>query len=107
MAGDRFEQALAALDPSKRALLKRIVAGAAFAVPAIASFAVGDLASAQGTCVTTVTTILDETVTLTTTVTITTITATVTQTEKPETAVTTTTTVTNTITATVTSTVPA
>ncbi|HXJ77992.1 MAG TPA: hypothetical protein VMS64_04835 [Candidatus Methylomirabilis sp.] len=56
MANDKFEQALAALDPSKRALLKRIVAAAAFAVPTISSFAVRDLPAGPASCVTTVTT---------------------------------------------------
>ncbi|HXJ77990.1 MAG TPA: hypothetical protein VMS64_04825 [Candidatus Methylomirabilis sp.] len=56
MANDKFEQALAALDPSKRALLKRIIAAAAFAVPTISSFAVRDLAAGPAACVTTVTT---------------------------------------------------
>ena len=51
---NKFEQALAVLDPSKRAFLKRIVASAAFAVPAISSFAVGDLASAGPACTTTI-----------------------------------------------------
>ena len=69
MASTKFEQALAVLDPSKRALLKRIVAGAAFAVPAISSFAIGDLASAGPGCTTTIATTITRvgTVTATTT----------------------------------------
>src|SRR5262245_13590546 len=69
MASDKFEQALAVLDPSKRALLKRIVAGAAFVVPAISSFAVGDLASAGPACTTTIVTTLVTTGTFTVTTT--------------------------------------
>jgi hypothetical protein len=92
MANDRFEQALATLDPNKRALLKRIVAGAAFVVPAIASFAVADLAYGQiGSC---------STSTATSTVTISDVTTTTTV-EGVQT--TTTTTATGTVTATVTS----
>src|SRR5262249_7750762 len=53
MANNKFEEALAGLDVEKRALLKRIVAGAAFAVPTIASFAVSDLAAGPiGSCLT-------------------------------------------------------
>ena len=82
MASNKFEQALAVLDPSKRALLKRIVAGAAFAVPAISSFAVGDLASAGPACTTTIATTITSvgTVTVVTTIPVFVTTSTVTRT---------------------------
>ncbi|HXJ77991.1 MAG TPA: hypothetical protein VMS64_04830 [Candidatus Methylomirabilis sp.] len=86
MSTDKFEQALAALEPSKRALLKGIVAGAAFAVPTVASFAVSDLAYGQvGSC-STFTTTLPLTVTTATTliVTVTTVSVTFTTTTTTE-----------------------
>jgi len=55
MEKERFEQVLSTLDPSKRALLKRIVVGAAFAVPIISSFPVKDLAFGQVGSITTTT----------------------------------------------------
>jgi hypothetical protein len=81
----RLEPVLTAVSPEKRDTLRKIIAGAAFAVPTVASFAVADLAFAQvgsGVSVTTLTTTLitatiSETVTAITT---TTVTATVTTT---------------------------
>ena len=89
MANDKFEQALSALDPSKRALLKRIVAAAAFAVPTISSFAVRDLPAGPAACVTTVTTSVTAAtvttpVTQTTTIIVSTTTSTVTVTTTAE-----------------------
>jgi len=47
MAEDKFEQVLKVVDPGKRDFLKKLVVGAAFAVPTIASFSVKDLAHAS------------------------------------------------------------
>jgi hypothetical protein len=47
MADDRLEPLLQAADPGKRALLKKLVLGTAFAVPMVASYSVKDLAVAQ------------------------------------------------------------
>jgi hypothetical protein len=47
MTNDKIEQALAVVDPSKRAFLKKLLVGAAFAVPTVASFSVKDLAHAS------------------------------------------------------------
>ena len=78
MANNKFEEALTALDAEKRALLKRIVAGAAFAVPTIASFAVSDLAAGTiGSCVTlTITVVATSQTTTTSTQTVTGVTVT-------------------------------
>jgi hypothetical protein len=47
MADDRLEPLLQAADPGKRALLRKLVLGTAFAVPMVASYSVKDLAVAQ------------------------------------------------------------
>jgi hypothetical protein len=49
--GDRDEKVdglLKDVDPRKRALLKKLIVGTAFAVPMVASYSVKDLAFAQG-----------------------------------------------------------
>ena len=54
---DRLEQVLKTLDPSKRAMIKRLVVGVAFAVPTVASYPVKELAfAAVGSPGTTITT---------------------------------------------------
>jgi hypothetical protein len=68
----RIDAALQTVDPDKRGALRKIIAGAAFAVPTIASFAVSDLAVAQvgsGVTLTTVTTTTGGVTTVVTTVT--------------------------------------
>jgi hypothetical protein len=47
MEQEKVEQALHAVDPAKREFLKKLLVGAAFAVPTIASFSVKDLAHAS------------------------------------------------------------
>ena len=44
---DRVDSVLQDVDPQKRALLKKLIVGAAFAVPMVASYSVKDLAFAQ------------------------------------------------------------
>jgi hypothetical protein len=48
MENDKLQEALRVVDPAKRAFLRKMVLGAAFAVPTIASFSVKDLAQAYG-----------------------------------------------------------
>ena len=57
MADDKLEPVLRVADPRKRMFLKKLIVGTAFAVPVIASYSVKDLAFAQGSIVTTVTTV--------------------------------------------------
>jgi len=59
MADDKLEQALSAVDPKKRDLLKKMLIGAAFAVPTVASFSVRDLAYGQISSTLTATVSLD------------------------------------------------
>ena len=47
MAGDRLDPVLEGVDPRKRAFLKKLIVGTAFAVPMVASHSVKDLAYAQ------------------------------------------------------------
>jgi hypothetical protein len=47
MAGEKLHQVLQVVDPAKRDFLKKLVVGAAFAVPTMASFSVKDLAQAS------------------------------------------------------------
>jgi hypothetical protein len=47
MGDDKLDRALRTVDPGRRALLKKLVLGAAFAVPIVLSFSVKDLAHAQ------------------------------------------------------------
>ena len=44
---DKLEPVLDGVDPRKRMFLKKLIAGTAFAVPVVASYAVKDLAFAQ------------------------------------------------------------
>ena len=44
---DKVDEVLRDVDPRKRAFLKRLIVGAAFAVPMVASYSVKDLAFAQ------------------------------------------------------------
>jgi hypothetical protein len=46
MSADRLDHVLGSLDPAKRALIKKMAIGVAFAVPTVASFAVKDVAFA-------------------------------------------------------------
>lgn len=45
---DKVDGLLRDVDPRKRALLKKLIVGTAFAVPMVASYSVKDLAFAQG-----------------------------------------------------------
>ena len=45
---DKIDGLLQGVDPRKRALLKKLIVGTAFAVPMVASYSVKDLAFAQG-----------------------------------------------------------
>lgn len=47
MSEDKLDKVLEAVEPSRRAILKKMVIGAGFAVPIIVSFSVTELA-AQG-----------------------------------------------------------
>src|SRR5262245_46838235 len=47
MDDEKLEQVLRIVDPAKREFLKKLVIGAAFAVPIVASYPVKDLALAQ------------------------------------------------------------
>jgi len=60
MADDKLEQALSAVDPKKRDLLKKMLVGAAFAVPTVASFSVRDLAYGQISSPITSVTVVDQ-----------------------------------------------
>jgi hypothetical protein len=63
MTEEKLDSALEAVDPGRRAMIKKLVLGAAFAVPIIASFsvtdlhaqAVGSLSTSTVTSITTVT----------------------------------------------------
>jgi hypothetical protein len=72
MAEDtRLDQVLHKVNPERRGTLKKIIAGAAFVVPTVASFAVADLAyGSVGSGVTTTTVIDSTTITATTIVTL-------------------------------------
>lgn len=69
MNDEKLEQVLQKVEPEKRSTLRKLVLGAAFAVPVIASFSVKELAAAGtgsfGTTVTTTVTDLVTTVTFT------------------------------------------
>lgn len=72
MSNEGLDQVLRTVDPAKRATLKKLVLGTAFAIPMIASYSVKDLAYGQlGTCpiTATLTTIADTTTTITVTIT--------------------------------------
>ncbi len=57
MNDEKLERALQTVDPGRRAIIKKLVLGAAFAVPIIASFSVTDLhASGMGSAMTSSTT---------------------------------------------------
>jgi hypothetical protein len=47
MSDEKFERVFRTVDANRRATLKKLVTGAAFSVPIIASFSVPDLANAQ------------------------------------------------------------
>lgn len=47
MNNEKFGRVLAKVDPSRRAIMKKLVLAATFSVPIIASFSVRDLANAQ------------------------------------------------------------
>jgi hypothetical protein len=69
MSNERLDQVLRTVDPAKRASLKKLVLGTAFAIPMIASYSVKDLAYGQlGTCPITSTLTVTGVVTTTTTV---------------------------------------
>jgi hypothetical protein len=58
MSDDRLDEVLKTVDPEKRGFIRKLVVGAAFVVPTVASFAVSDLAYAHigsGVSVTTTT----------------------------------------------------
>ena len=55
MADDKLDPVLQAVDPRKRAFLKKLIVGTAFAVPMVASHSVKDLAYAQSPITITVT----------------------------------------------------
>ena len=55
MADDKLDAVLGQVDPRKRAFLKKLIVGTAFAVPMVASYSVKDLAFAQGSLTTTTT----------------------------------------------------
>lgn len=52
---DKVDGLLRDVDPRKRALLKKLIVGTAFAVPMVASYSVKDLAFAQGSLTVTTT----------------------------------------------------
>jgi hypothetical protein len=54
---DKVDGLLRDVDPRKRGFLKKLIVGAAFAVPMVASYSVKDLAFAQGSLTTTTTTV--------------------------------------------------
>lgn len=86
MDNDKIEQVLRTVDPAKRTFLKKLLIGAAFAVPIIASYSVKDLAYADvGSPITTT-----KTATATATATTTTFTTTKTTTTSTTTVTTTT-----------------
>lgn len=70
MDTDKIEQVLRTVDPAKRTFLKKLVIGAAFAIPIIASYSVKDLSYAKVTSGCTDTLIMDAVATVTTTVTV-------------------------------------
>jgi hypothetical protein len=47
MAGDKVDDILRNVDPERRSFLRKLVIGAGFAVPIVASYSVKDLAYAQ------------------------------------------------------------
>ena len=53
MTDDELEPVLQDVDPRKRAFLKKLIVGTAFAVPVVASYSVKDLAFAQSVTTTT------------------------------------------------------
>jgi hypothetical protein len=64
MNDEKLEQVLQKVEPEKRSMLKKLVVGAAFAVPVIASFSVKELAAAgTGSFATTTTTTVTDFVT--------------------------------------------
>jgi len=81
MGNEKLDQVLRTIDPGKRSALKKLLAGAAFAVPIIASYSVKDLAyGTVGSCPLTLTTVVTITGTTTVIVTQTTMTTTMTTT---------------------------
>ena len=68
MGNEKLDQVLRTVDPAKRGTLKKLVLGATFAVPIIASYSVKDLAYATvGSCpVTSTLTVTGVTTTVTT-----------------------------------------
>lgn len=64
-----LEDLLRTVDPAKRLFLKKVVLGAAFALPIIASYSVKDLAHAGEPCTSTLITFTSTTTTTTSTVT--------------------------------------
>ena len=81
MSNEMLDQVLRTVDPAKRVSLKKLVLGAAFAVPIIASYSVKDLAYGQvGSCPVTITSTSEfflTTFTTTTTTVVVTVTATI------------------------------
>ena len=51
---EKVDELLRDVDPRKRAFLKKLIVGTAFAVPMVASYSVKDLAFAQGSIITTI-----------------------------------------------------
>ena len=69
MSNEGLDRVLRTMDPAKRAILKKLVLGTAFAIPMIASYSVKDLAYGQlGTCPITSTRTITGVRTITTTV---------------------------------------
>ena len=70
MENEKLEHVLRTVDPAKRAFVRKVVIGAAFAVPIVASYSVKDLAYATvGSCPVTVFKTIKGTVTTIVTVT--------------------------------------
>jgi hypothetical protein len=70
MGNEKLDQVLRTVDPEKRASLKKLVVGTAFAVPIIASYSVKDLAyGTVGSCPVTSTITVTKTGVVVTTVT--------------------------------------
>ena len=85
MNDEKLERVLKDVEPARRAALKKLVLGAAFSIPLIASFSVGDLHAAglgSGNTTTTTSATITSFLTVTTT-SATTVTVTVTSTPTP------------------------
>jgi hypothetical protein len=72
MKNEKLDHVMRTVDPAKRLFLKKLVLGAGFAIPIVASFSLRDMAHAGTTVITTTLTTLPCTSTVFTTQTITT-----------------------------------